>query len=129
MALTPKDCKYSKDHEWIRVQGSKAKIGITDHAQKQLGDIVYVELPRTMGDRFSAQEPFGSLESVKAVTEVYMPVSGTVAALNDSLNDSPERVNEDPFGDGWLMEITVSESKELDDLLSAAEYEEFIKLE
>ncbi|HKS42068.1 MAG TPA: glycine cleavage system protein GcvH, partial [Blastocatellia bacterium] len=100
MANTPEDLNYTKDHEWIRVQGDVATVGITDHAQRQLGDVVYVELPKA-GDKFEASEPFGSVESVKAVSEIYMPLSGSVVEVNDSLNDEPERVNTDPYGDGW----------------------------
>ncbi|HEU4386469.1 MAG TPA: glycine cleavage system protein GcvH [Blastocatellia bacterium] len=128
MANTPEDVSYTKDHEWVRVKGEKATIGITDHAQKQLGDVVYVELPK-VGDRFEATEPFGSVESVKAVSEVYMPVTGSVLEINESLNESPEQVNEDPYGDGWMIVAKVDNSAELDGLLTAAEYEDYVKEE
>lgn len=128
MANTPEDVSYTKDHEWVRVKGEKATIGITDHAQKQLGDVVYVELPK-IGDRFEATEPFGSVESVKAVSEVYMPVTGSVLEINESLNESPELVNEDPYGDGWMIVAKVDNAAELDGLLTAAEYEDYVKEE
>jgi glycine cleavage system H protein len=95
MANTPEDLTYTKDHEWVRVKGEEATVGITDHAQQQLGDVVYVELPK-VGDKFETSEPFGSVESVKAVSEIYMPLSGVVVEVNDALNDSPDLVNEDP---------------------------------
>jgi len=128
MANTPEDLSYSKDHEWVRVEGGEATVGITDHAQQQLGDVVYVELPK-VGDKFEAAEPFGSVESVKAVSEVYMPVGGEVLAVNESLNDSPEAVNADPYGAGWMIRIRVSNPAEVDGMLSAAEYEDYIKEE
>ncbi len=128
MAVTPEDLSYTKDHEWVRTTGDRARVGITDHAQRQLGDVVYVELPQ-LGNRFDATEPFGSVESVKAVSEVYMPVSGTVTAVNETLNESPEQVNDDPYGEGWFIEISVANPAELDSLLSAAEYEEYVREE
>lgn len=128
MANTPEELSYTKDHEWVRVKGDRATVGITDHAQKQLGDVVYVELPKT-GDRFEATEPFGSVESVKAVSEVYMPVTGTVTEVNESLNESPEQVNEDPYGDGWMIVVKMDNPAELDGLLTAAEYDDYIKQE
>jgi glycine cleavage system H protein len=128
MANTPEDLSYSKDHEWVRVKGEEATVGITDHAQKQLGDVVYVELPK-VGDKFEASEPFGSVESVKAVSEIYMPLSGSVLAINEALNDSPELVNEDPYGDGWMIKIRIENPAQVDGLLSAIEYEDYIKEE
>lgn len=128
MANTPEELSYTKDHEWVRAKGDRATVGITDHAQKQLGDVVYVELPK-VGDRFEATEPFGSVESVKAVSEVYMPVTGTVTEANDSLNESPEQVNEDPYGDGWMILVKMDNPGELDGLLTAAEYDDYIKQE
>jgi glycine cleavage system H protein len=128
MANVPKEFSYTKDHEWVRKAGDRARVGITDHAQRQLGDVVYVELPQS-GDRFDATEPFGSVESVKAVAEVYMPVSGAVVAVNETLADSPEQVNDDPYGDGWFIEIHVSDPAQLDGLLSAAEYEQYLQEE
>ncbi|HXG92766.1 MAG TPA: glycine cleavage system protein GcvH [Blastocatellia bacterium] len=128
MANTPEELSYTKDHEWVRVQGDGATIGITDHAQTQLGDVVYVELPK-VGDKFETSEPFGSVESVKAVSEIYMPVSGEVTEVNEALNDSPELVNNDPYGDGWMIRIKINNMAEVDGLLNAAEYEDYIKEE
>lgn len=128
MANTPEDLSYTKDHEWVRVSGDTATVGITDHAQQQLGDVVYVELPK-VGDKFEAAEPFGSVESVKAVSEVYMPLSASVTEVNDSLNDQPEQVNEDPYGAGWMIRIKMANPSEVDGLLSAVEYEDYIKEE
>ena len=128
MANTPEDLSYTKDHEWVRVKGDLATVGITDHAQKQLGDVVYVELPK-VGDRFETTEPFGSVESVKAVSEIYMPVTSSVVEVNESLNDSPEQVNEDPYGDGWMVVVRMEKPAQVDGLLSAAEYEDYIKEE
>ncbi len=126
MANIPEDLHYSKDHEWVRVEGNVAVVGITDYAQDSLGDVVYVEVPKP-GDEFAANEPFGSVESVKAVSEVFSPVSGKVAATNDALNDEPEKVNQDPYGEGWMIRITMSNPGEVDSLLTAAEYEDFTK--
>jgi glycine cleavage system H protein len=128
MANTPEDLTYTKDHEWVRVKENLATIGITDHAQHQLGDVVYVELPK-IGDKFEASEPFGSVESVKAVSEVYMPLAGSVVEVNDSLNDSPELVNEDPYGEGWMIRIKIDNPSQVDALLTAIEYEDYIKEE
>ena len=128
MANTPEDLNYTKDHEWVRVKGSEATVGITDHAQNQLGDVVYVELPKA-GDKFEASEPFGSVESVKAVSEIYMPVSGSVIEVNESLNDAPEQVNEDPYGDGWMIRIKIDNPAQVDALLTPIEYEDYIKEE
>ena len=128
MANVPDNLHYSKDHEWVRVEGDTAVIGITDHAQEQLGDVVYVELPKK-GESFAAHESFGSVESVKAVSEIFTPVSGEVAEANESLNDEPEKVNKDPYGDGWMIKITMSAAGEVDSLLTAAEYEDFTKAE
>jgi glycine cleavage system H protein len=128
MAQIPDDLHYSKDHEWVRVEGNVAVVGITDYAQDSLGDVVYVELPKP-GDEFSANEPFGSVESVKAVSEVFSPVSGSIAAVNESLNDEPEKVNQDPYGSGWMIRVEMSNAGEVDSLLTAAEYEDFTKAE
>jgi glycine cleavage system H protein len=128
MANVPENLHYSKDHEWVRVDGDVAVIGITDYAQNSLGDVVYVELPK-IGDDFSAHEPFGSVESVKAVSEMFTPVSGTVAEINESLSDEPEKVNSDPYGAGWMVRIKMSSPGEVDSLLTAAEYEDFTKAE
>ena len=128
MANIPDDLHYSKDHEWVRVDGDEAIVGITDHAQNQLGDVVYVELPK-IGDEFAANEPFGSVESVKAVSEVYSPVSGEIAEVNAALTDAPEKVNVDPYGDGWMIRVKMKHAGEVDSMLSAAEYEDFTKAE
>ena len=126
MANVPEDLHYSKDHEWVRVEGDTAIVGITDYAQDSLGDVVYVELPK-VGDQFAANESFGSVESVKAVSEVFSPVSGEISAINESLSDEPEKVNEDSYGDGWMIRVKMSNPGEVDSLLSAAEYEDFTK--
>ena len=128
MANVPEDLHYSKDHEWVRVDGGEAIIGITDYAQNSLGDVVYVELPKA-NDEFAANEAFGSVESVKAVSEVFNPVSGTVVKINESLADEPETVNSDPYGAGWMIRIKMSNPGEVDSLLTAAEYEDFTKAE
>ena len=128
MANTPEELLYTKDHEWVRVKGEQATVGITDHAQHQLGDVVYVELPK-VGDKFESGEPFGSVESVKAVSEIYMPLSGSVVEVNGSLNDTPEKVNEDPYGDGWMVVLEMENPSQADGLLTAAEYEDYIKEE
>ncbi|MFP5262906.1 MAG: glycine cleavage system protein GcvH [Blastocatellia bacterium] len=128
MANTPEDLSYTKDHEWVRVSGESATVGITDHAQQQLGDVVYVELPK-VGDKFEAAEPFGSVESVKAVSEIYMPLGASVTEVNDTLNDNPEQVNQDPYGAGWMIRVRMNNPSEVDGLLSAVEYEDYIKEE
>ena len=128
MANVPDNLHYSKDHEWVRVEEDMAVIGITDHAQEQLGDVVYVELPKA-GEEFAAHDSFGSVESVKAVSEIFTPVSGKVAEVNQSLADEPEKVNKDPYGEGWMIKMTLSKSGEVDSLLTAAEYEDFTKAE
>ena len=128
MANVPEDLHYSKDHEWVRVEGNIGVVGITDHAQDALGDVVYVELPKA-GDEFAAHESFGSVESVKAVSDVFTPVSGEITEANDSLQDEPEKVNQDPYGDGWMIKIKMKSSGEVDSLLTAAEYEDFTKAE
>ncbi len=128
MANVPESLHYSKDHEWVRVEGDVAVIGITDHAQEQLGDVVYVELPKA-GDEFAANESFGSVESVKAVSEIFTPVSGKVTEVNESLTDEPEKVNTKPYGEGWMLKIKMSSPGEVDSLLTGAEYEDFTKAE
>jgi glycine cleavage system H protein len=128
MANVPEDLHYSKDHEWVRVEGDTGSIGITDHAQNSLGDVVYVELPK-VGEKFEAHEAFGSVESVKAVSEIFMPVSGEVIEVNESLQDEPEKVNNDPYGPGWMVRVRMANPGEIDSLLSAAEYEDFTKAE
>ena len=128
MANVPEDLHYSKDHEWVRVEGDSAVIGITDYAQDSLGDVVYVELPKS-SEKFSANESFGSVESVKAVSEVFTPVSGEVVKINETLADEPEKVNSDPYGDGWMIRVRMSSPGEVDSMLTAAEYEDFTKAE
>ena len=126
MANVPENLHYSKDHEWVRVEGDTAVIGISDHAQDQLGDVVYVELPKA-GDEFAANDSFGSVESVKAVSEIFTPIGGKVTETNGSLNDEPEKVNQDPYGAGWMIKMKMSSPAEVDSLLTAAEYEDFTK--
>jgi len=126
MSNIPDDLHYSKDHEWVRVDGNIAIVGITDYAQDSLGDVVYVELPKT-GDEFAANESFGSVESVKAVSEVFSPVSGEIVGTNETLADAPEKVNTDPYGDGWMIRVEMSNAGEVDSMLTAAEYEDFTK--
>lgn len=126
--MYPANYKYSKEHEWLSVDGDVATIGITSHAQDQLGDVVYVELPE-IGDTFAGHDEFGTVESVKAVSELYTPVSGEVIETNESLEDAPEQVNEDPHGDGWIIKMRMSDASELDDLMNAAAYEAFLSSE
>jgi glycine cleavage system H protein len=126
MSNIPENLKYSKDHEWVQVDGDVATIGITDYAQHSLGDVVYVDLPR-VGDKFDAHESFGSVESVKAVSEIFTPVAGVVEEVNDGLNDSPESVNGDPYGAAWMLKVKMNNPNEADSLLSAVEYEEYLK--
>jgi len=128
MANVPEDLHYSKDHEWVRVDGDQAIIGITDYAQNSLGDVVYVELPKA-NDEFAANEAFGSVESVKAVSEVFTPIAGVVVKINEALADEPEVVNSDPYGNGWMIRLKMSNPGEVDSLLTAAEYEDFTKAE
>jgi glycine cleavage system H protein len=125
MANVPEGLYYSKDHEWLKVEGETGTVGITDHAQSSLGDVVYVELPKA-GETFAAHDTFGSVESVKAVSELFLPVGGEVTEVNESLNDEPEKVNSDPYGTGWMIRIKLSSRGEVDSLLSAAEYEDYI---
>jgi glycine cleavage system H protein len=124
----PPGLKYSKEHEWVASEENLATIGITDHAQEQLGEIVYIELP-SIGDKVSKDDPFGVVESVKAVSDIYAPVSGTVVEINEDLAESPEAVNEDPYGDGWLIKVRMSDTSDLEDLMENEEYEEMIARE
>jgi glycine cleavage system H protein len=121
----PAGLKYSKEHEWVAAEGSVATIGITDHAQNQLGEIVYLELP-SVGDKISKDDPFGVVESVTAVSDIYAPISGTVIEINEDLPESPEIVNEDPYGDGWLVKVRLSDADDLEDLLDSEEYEQLV---
>ncbi len=120
----PKDRKYTKEHEWIKVEGNGASIGITEHAQEALGDIVFVELPKP-GAEVTAGKSFGTVESVKAVSELYAPASGTVTAINEELNTAPEKVNQDAHA-SWMIKITLKDKNELNALLSAEDYEKFV---
>ncbi|MCA1031591.1 glycine cleavage system protein GcvH [Bacillus timonensis] len=122
---TPKELRYSEEHEWVKVEGEKIRIGITDFAQSELGDIVFVELPE-VGDELQADEPFGSVESVKTVSELYAPISGKVVEVNVDLDDSPEFVNESPYEKAWMIVIEPSDSSELEKLMTAEQYEEMI---
>lgn len=123
----PDNLKYSKEHEWVMmVENGVALIGITEFAQSELGDVVYVELPE-VGEKITKDDPFGSVESVKAVSDLFAPVSGTVIEVNDSLPDSPELVNEDSYGDGWMIKVQMSDIEELKDLLAQDEYGEFVE--
>jgi glycine cleavage system H protein len=117
----PDDVRYTEDHEWARLEGEKTKAGISDYAQDQLGDIVYVELPQ-VGDSFDKGQEFGTVESVKAVAELYMPVGGTILAVNSALEDSPELVNKDPYGKGWMIEVQPIDASEFEALMTKEVY-------
>ena len=121
----PENLHYSKDHEWVKVEDGVATIGITDYAQHSLGDVVYVELP-SVGDKFEAHEAFGSVESVKAVSEVFTPIAGEIVEANDALNDTPEAVNNDAYGEAWMIKVKMDNPLEADAMLSAEEYEEYL---
>ncbi|KIQ95000.1 Octanoyl/lipoyl carrier protein [Anoxybacillus thermarum] len=121
----PKELRYSQEHEWVRVEGNTVRVGITDFAQSELGDIVFVELPE-IGAQLTANEPFGSVESVKTVSELYAPISGKVVAVNEELNDNPEYVNESPYDKAWMIVIEPSDMSEVDNLLTAEQYEQMI---
>ena len=124
--MFPAELKYSKEHEWVRVEGQRAIVGITYYAQEQLGDVVYVELPEP-GSQVSQFEVCGTIESVKTVSDLFAPVSGEVAAINETLDDSPELINQEPYGSGWILEVTMADVSDLDRLLSAEEYEALIR--
>jgi glycine cleavage system H protein len=117
----PQHLRYSKDHEWVSVEGGRARIGITDYAQDALGDVVYVQVP-TLGSSVAAGDSFGEVESTKSVSDIYAPVSGTVTAVNDALGSAPEALNQDPYGTGWLCEIEMTDVAQVDELLDAAAY-------
>lgn len=121
----PKELKYTKDHEWVKVEGDVATIGVTDYAQGELGDIVYVEV-ETVGDNIESEEVFGTVEAVKTVSDLFMPLSGEVIEFNESLESAPESVNSDPYGAGWMIKIKMSDASQLDALLSAEDYEQSI---
>jgi len=128
MANTPEDNRYAKSHEYLHVEGDTGTIGITDYAQKELGDVVFVELPQ-VGTQLDANDELGSIESVKAVSELFVPVSGEVIEVNEALADKPELVNTDPYGDGWMIKIKLSDASEADELMTAEEYDEFVERE
>ncbi len=123
--MYPSDYRYTKEHEWIKVENGIGTIGITDYAQHELGDVVFVELPK-VGAKFSAGQSFGTVESVKAVSEIYSPVSGEVTETNSSLGNEPERINKDPHGDAWLIKLKLSNAGELNSLMDAAAYQAYI---
>ena len=125
MSNIPENLRYSKDHEWVGVDGDIATVGITDYAQHALGDVVYIDMPR-VGDKLPAHEAFGSVESVKAVSEIFMPVTGEITEVNDGLNDTPEAVNNDPYAAGWMIKVQMDNPGEADAMLSAEEYEEYL---
>lgn len=125
---TPKELRYTKEHEWVKIKDGKAVVGITHFAQHELGDIVFVELPE-VGDEIKAEDPFGSVESVKTVSELYAPISGKVVEINEELNDSPEYVNESPYEKAWMIILEPSDSSEVEKLMTAEEYEAMLNEE
>ncbi len=126
--MVPDDLKYTKKHEWIRVDGDKGTVGITDYAQGELGDIVFVELPE-VGTKVKQMKPFGTIEAVKAVSDLYAPASGEVLESNPGLKNKPELINSDPYGDGWIIKLKIEDPSELEDLLSPADYEKLLEEE
>lgn len=124
----PETLRYSEEHEWVLVENGVATIGITDHAQEELGDIVFVELP-AIGAQLAKTATLGVVESVKAVSDVYAPVGGTVTAVNDALTAKPETINEDPYGEGWMVKVTLASAADVDGLMTAAQYREFLTQE
>lgn len=121
----PQDLRYTEDHEWVKVDGNVATVGITDFAQGELGDVVFVEI-ETEGEELAKEEVFGTVEAVKTVSDLFMPVSGTITEVNSNLEGAPETVNQDPYGDGWMIKIQLSDASEVDGLLSADQYKEHI---
>ncbi|MEL4308578.1 glycine cleavage system protein GcvH [Joostella sp. CR20] len=121
----PSELKYTKDHEWVKIEGDVATVGVTDFAQSELGDIVYVEV-ETVDETLEREEVFGTVEAVKTVSDLFLPLSGEIIEFNESLEDEPEKVNTDPYGDGWMIKIKISDTSEIDDLLSDADYKELI---
>jgi glycine cleavage system H protein len=121
----PEDCLYTRQHEWVRVAGGLATVGISDYAQKELGDVVFVELPK-VGETFDTNEPFANVESVKAVSEVFCPVAGEIVEINDELVDAPEHVNEDPYGEAWFVKIKMASPEEVEELMDSEEYAEYV---
>jgi len=124
--MYPEDFHFTKDHEWAQIKGETVTVGITDFAQKQLGDVVYVELPK-VGTQLEFHQSIGVVESVKAVSDIYSPLSGEVAAVNEELNNSPELINQDPHGKGWIIRLKIKDETEVEKLMSASEYEKFIE--
>lgn len=121
----PAELKYTKDHEWVKIEGDTATVGITDFAQKELGDIVYVEV-ETLDQTLGKDEVFGTVEAVKTVSDLFLPLSGEIIAFNDSLEATPEKVNSDPYGDGWMVKVKIADTAEVDGLLSSDQYKELI---
>jgi glycine cleavage system H protein len=126
--MTPEDSRYAKSHEYVHVEGDVGTIGITDYAQKELGDVVFVEVPQ-VGTQLELGDEMGSIESVKAVSELFAPVSGEVVEINESLAEKPELVNTDPYGDGWMIKVKLSVPDEVDELMSAEDYEDYVQTE
>jgi len=124
--MYPNDLYYSKDHEWVKIEGNTATIGITDFAQKHLGDVVYIELP-AIGTRLDVHQTIGVVESVKAVSDVYSPISGEVIAVNENLNDSPEIMNQDPHGKGWIIRMKVKDKTDQEKLMNSVDYEKYLE--
>ena len=125
MSNIPSELKYTAEHEWIRIDGNEIVVGITDFAQGELGDIVYVEVD-TVGEKFDAEEVFGSVEAVKTVSDLFLPVTGEIIEFNELLESEPEKVNDDPYGEGWMIKVKISDSSEIDNLMSAEEYKKMI---
>ena len=123
----PADLKYVKSHEWAKVEGDIVTVGITDFAQSELGDVVFVDLTAAVGDTLNAGDVFGTIEAVKTVSDLYIPMSGTVLEINESLGDAPEMINTSPYDDGWMVKIRLSSPEEIDELLSAGDYQDFIE--
>jgi len=121
----PQELKYTKDHEWVKIEGNVATIGVTDFAQGELGDIVYVEV-ETVGENLEKEEVFGTVEAVKTVSDLFLPLTGEIVEFNDSLEDTPEKVNTDPYGEGWMVKMKFSDESEIASLLSAEDYQELI---
>lgn len=121
----PSELKYTKDHEWVKVEGTQATIGITDFAQRELGDIVYIDV-NSVGTEVAKEEVFGTVEAVKTVSDLFMPITATVNEINAALNDNPELVNSDPYGEGWMVKVTLTDAAEVDGLLSAEDYKALV---
>lgn len=124
--MYPQNLYYTKDHEWVRVEGDIATVGITEFAQKQLGDIVYIELPE-IGRNLEVHQTIGAIESVKAVSDVFSPIAGEVIEVNEKLNDSPELINQDPYGQGWIIKLRIKNKEELNNLMNASDYEKYVE--